>query len=274
MKKINKRKSEINKSPTFLPQADSDYLDFLKTYEPIIDKFCEVTTRKVSIIDEYGEENWALLDSEKQRCFVKIVNKLDISDKFMDKLFLEIEQFELQGIGKNYLISYMGQNLRFALAQINQKYVGYSFFLNKLYFYDLDEIFKKRYPLLKRELGEKEDYDGLSGIDFESLLQQQLSVEGFTVTGTPITGDQGADIIAEKKGKKFVIQAKKYTGLVGNKAVQEVVAAKNYYLGDFAVVVTNSNFTPAAKDLAQKNKVILIDSNSLTKLPSILDENS
>ena len=46
---------------------------------------------------------------------------------------------------------------------------------------------------------------------------------------TPQSGDQGADLIIEKYGLKFVVQCKFYSNPVGNKAVQEVIAAKGFY---------------------------------------------
>lgn len=69
---------------------------------------------------------------------------------------------------------------------------------------------------------------------------------------TPTTGDQGADVIMVVDGVKIVIQAKKYTGVVGNAAVQEVFAAMQFYDADYAMVVTNSRYTPAAQTLATK----------------------
>jgi restriction system protein len=70
---------------------------------------------------------------------------------------------------------------------------------------------------------------------------------------------QGADIIASKGERRVIIQAKRYSGAVGNKAVQEVVGAILFYGGTEGCVVTNSTFTPAARALAQKNNIRLID---------------
>jgi len=53
---------------------------------------------------------------------------------------------------------------------------------------------------------------------------------------------------------------------VGNKAVQEVVAAINFYDASEGWVITNSVFTPAAKALAQKNNVRLVDGSELARL--------
>ena len=82
---------------------------------------------------------------------------------------------------------------------------------------------------------------------------------GWHVTATAATGDQGADIIASKAERRVIIQAKRYRGAVGNKAVQEVVRAILFYGGTEGCVVTNSTFTPAARALAQINNIRLID---------------
>jgi restriction system protein len=61
----------------------------------------------------------------------------------------------------------------------------------------------------------------------------------------------------------ILIQAKRYQGAVGNRAVQEVISAVAYYGGDEGWVITNSSFTPSAKALAQKSNVRLIDGRKL-----------
>mgnify|MGYP003685803023 CR=1 FL=1 len=52
----------------------------------------------------------------------------------------------------------------------------------------------------------------------------------------------------------------------GNKAVQEVIAAKQYYNCHKAIVITNNTFTKSAKDLARKCRVELFDYEVLKKL--------
>jgi restriction system protein len=84
------------------------------------------------------------------------------------------------------------------------------------------------------------------------ILRVSSKQFGYDVRGTPATGDQGADLIAERDGKKIIIQAKRYEGTVGNKAVQEVSEAVSYYGGDEGWVVTNSTFTASAKASLKK----------------------
>ena len=107
--------------------------------------------------------------------------------------------------------------------------------------------------------------DAMSGYDFEDFLAKLLTTIGYDVQVTKRSGDQGADLFAEKFGKKIVIQAKNYSENVGNSAVQQVLAAKTFYSCEQAMVMTNSYFTPSAKDLAQSAGVRLVDRRELQK---------
>ena len=76
---------------------------------------------------------------------------------------------------------------------------------------------------------------------------------------TSRTGDQGADVIAEKNGKKIIVQCKLYSKPVGNKAVQEVFAAKQFYNGDLGIVITNNDYTKSARQLANSTNILTND---------------
>jgi hypothetical protein len=104
----------------------------------------------------------------------------------------------------------------------------------------------------------------LSGVDFEGVLFGLLRQAGAeNVRGTPTTGDQGADVLFEVAGTRVAVQAKRYGGKVGNKAIQEAYAAKGFYGCDKAWVITNSQFTPSAKHLANELGVTLLDGTDL-----------
>lgn len=111
--------------------------------------------------------------------------------------------------------------------------------------------------------------DKMSGSEFEEYMMHLFKKLGYGVEGTPITGDQGADIILVKKSglfkksKKIAVQVKRYSGNVSNKAVQEVVAAKAFYQCTDGLVVTNSYFTASAIELAKVNGIELIDRDKL-----------
>lgn len=102
-----------------------------------------------------------------------------------------------------------------------------------------------------------ESLDTLSGYQFEVLLEELFVAMGYLVDRTKKSGDQGADLICKKDGKKTVVQAKRYKKSVGNKAVQEVIASRTFYDADNAFVVTSSDFTSSAKILARGSDVQL-----------------
>lgn len=103
----------------------------------------------------------------------------------------------------------------------------------------------------------------MSGQEFEKFLALMFSKMGYTTEITKGSGDQGIDVIASKDATKIGIQAKCYSGSVGNGAIQEAVAGRNYYNLDKAIVVTNAGFTNSAKELAGANSVVLWDRNIL-----------
>lgn len=97
-----------------------------------------------------------------------------------------------------------------------------------------------------------------NGEEYERYIAALMSALGFEdIKMTPTTGDFGADIIAIKDGVKCCVQCKMYSNPVGISAVQEVIGAKAHYRCAAAMVVTNSTFTSAAKQLAAENDVIL-----------------
>ncbi|GAA6957509.1 restriction endonuclease [Helicobacter pylori] len=114
--------------------------------------------------------------------------------------------------------------------------------------------YKKRQ--LKRTL---QKIDAMNGFEFEEYSKIFFTSKGFEVSITQKSGDYGADLIVEKDGVKWAVQAKRYSHKVSPKAIQEVVSSKAYYACEKACVITNSYFTQAAQKLAQANGVLLID---------------
>ncbi len=108
--------------------------------------------------------------------------------------------------------------------------------------------------------------DVVSGEHYEALCRTLLQGRGWKVETTPMTGDQGADLIAEAHGRRVVIQCKFHARPIGNKAVQEAFAAVGFHGGDAAVVVSNASFTRSARQLAEANGVFLLHHEQLPDL--------
>jgi len=105
--------------------------------------------------------------------------------------------------------------------------------------------------------------DAMSGYEFEDFLGTLLTTLGFEVEVTRRSADQGADLFAQKLGRRVVIQAKNYSDSVGNAAVQQALSAKAFFSCDDAMVVTNSRFTASARELADSTGVRLIGRDEL-----------
>jgi restriction system protein len=110
------------------------------------------------------------------------------------------------------------------------------------------------------------EIDDMDGFEFEHFLKPLFERQGYLAKVTQGSGDYGADLILRKGRKKYVVQAKRYSSNIGVSAVQQVVAAVNYYDAHGAIVVTNQYFTHAALELAKVNGVRLIDRDSLAKM--------
>ncbi|MBU7595810.1 restriction endonuclease [Metabacillus halosaccharovorans] len=107
------------------------------------------------------------------------------------------------------------------------------------------------------------EVDKMSGRRFEEYLKVLLLGRGYRVKLTPASGDYGADLILSIKGKTIIVQAKRYKKKVGIKAVQEIASAKNHFKADECWVITNNFYTKHAIELAESNKVCLIDRKKL-----------
>ena len=116
--------------------------------------------------------------------------------------------------------------------------------------------------------------DMLEGHAFENYCADLLRYNQFTkVQVTSGSGDYGVDILCQKKQKTYAIQCKCYSKNVGNKAVQEVLSGKVFYRCDYAVVMTNSYFTPAAYETARLTDVELWDRGRIRELHRLATAN-
>jgi HJR/Mrr/RecB family endonuclease len=127
---------------------------------------------------------------------------------------------------------------------------------------------------IERAIREKPSFspvsDAMTSAEFELFCAEKLRQAGWDAYATRRGRDQGVDVIAEKAGVRIVLQCKLYSGPVGNKAVQEVVAGRAHEQANHGAVVTNSTYTPAAEQLASTNGVLLLHYADLSKLEDLL----
>lgn len=228
-KQFRDREAELTRK-----KVDQETEELWQNHAPLIARFLEIAERKVSVLDDYGDERWDLLPREIEICIRKI--SAAAGDAIMEEALKDLRKTGHLHWGAPQKYDSLVSRLTTAFIQ-HHATTGSP----------------------RREEG----LDDLSGVEFETYVARILKAQGYDVSGTPATCDQGADLIAKKGDRVIVVQAKRYKGPVGNKAVQEVVAAVRFYAASEGWVVTNATFTPAAKALAQKNGVRLIDGDEL-----------
>ncbi len=140
------------------------------------------------------------------------------------------------------------------------------------------ELHKQKLKYFEKSLLQKEtlnsvleNIDQMNGYEFEDFMKKVYEKLGYSVDQTPLSGDQGADLILKKPEEKIVVQLKRYKGKIGNKAVQEVFSAKSFYDASKAIVITNSRFTQSAIALANEIGVDLIDRDGVANILEKID---
>lgn len=110
----------------------------------------------------------------------------------------------------------------------------------------------------------------MSGEEFEDHVARIARSCGVPVIMTAITGDWGVDIIVGRRPNRLAIQCKRQSRPVGASAVQEVVAGAPMQDCTKTMVVTNHEFTAAARKLAELHGCELVGGAELPRLRSTI----
>lgn len=102
------------------------------------------------------------------------------------------------------------------------------------------------------------------GKQFELDCAQRLIRAGWLVRHIGGSGDRGADLIGTRNGSVLVMQCKCYAQAVGTRAVQEAHTAGAYHRASITAVVAKNDFTVAARHIAGKVGVKLVNVNDLS----------
>ncbi len=105
--------------------------------------------------------------------------------------------------------------------------------------------------------------DDMTEIEFQELLIPLFRRQGYSVNQTKANEKNKADLILRKRGVKAVVYAKRQNAMINKQTIQKALTTKPHYQATQVIVITNSTFTNAAKQLAHANKINLIDRDSL-----------
>lgn len=110
----------------------------------------------------------------------------------------------------------------------------------------------------------------MSGTQFEDYVAGVARGCGLSVIMTPLSGDWGVDLIVGTRPNRLAVQCKRSARPVGPAAVQEVVAGAPMQDCTQTMVVTNNDFTPAARALAEHHGCHLVTGAQLPQLRRLL----
>lgn len=116
------------------------------------------------------------------------------------------------------------------------------------------------------------DIDRMDGYEFEDLINNLLKKMGFNTELMPYSQDGGIDIIAYSnepifKGK-YIIQCKKYEGVVGEPFVRDLYGVVSSERANKGILFTNSYFSNQAITFTEGKNIELIDGKALNELLS------
>lgn len=220
----------------------------------------DISKKDYEILNIQDEKvtNLSVLDNHMREWILSVADKyrsLEIDRYILFKITntIEIENFDL-------LLNSLGRtneyaNLYYDSVEHNNKVS------------DKDRYLKGDFEKEKIELSGKHSLNNITtGTQFELYLVNLFKDLGYKAKHNGKSGDQGADLILKKGDYVYAVQAKYYTGKLSNTPVQEIAGALKFYNANQGVVVTNSEFTSGAEELAKANNVILIDGKDLKKL--------
>lgn len=254
-----KRKKEMENRNRFIEGKKMwNVLD--KRYRRLINRHLSVLSRKKEQCSRKGDYNEIIFDNEawnqELNYFIEKVLHEEETELYDDESMSSwlIELIEKYDNDKNELRSLMDEYVLYEY--------GCSIYQQTI---NIIEGEIEKYHTEKKSLPLRYD-KSMTPFHYETFCSELLNSNGWDARVTRKIGDQGVDIVANKENVNIVVQCKKYSGNVTNKAVQEIHAGKDFYDANFAAVVTNSTYTESAKKLSNSLDVLLLHHEDLRQL--------
>jgi hypothetical protein len=103
----------------------------------------------------------------------------------------------------------------------------------------------------------------MSGAQFEVFVADLFRALGHQAVVLGGAGDQGVDVIVNRRGERVAVQCKNHKRPVGNRPVQEVFAGARHHRCEEACVVAPGGYTRGALALARSTGVSLFDADTV-----------
>jgi Restriction endonuclease len=103
----------------------------------------------------------------------------------------------------------------------------------------------------------------MTGAQFENFTADLFRAMGHQAVVLGGAGDQGVDVIVNRRGERVAVQCKNHRKPVGNRPVQEVYAGARHHRCVEACVVAPAGYTRGAIALASSTGVSLFDADTV-----------
>ena len=225
----------------FSKGAPREFRKFYKKFEP----------------EEVAEALLELAISKRESDQQQFIAKVDERFEYLGPIFQRLSNSDIDKYGE--------YDPGPALEEV-EEFVNYYFTDDDFNFYYSIKpiVFLLNYieEKLEREASTQSGSIPLDGIEFEHWTASELSRQGWQVQVSQASGDQGVDVMAKRDGCSVAVQCKRYSKPIGNKAVQEIFAAKQFSFADHACVIGTGGFTRSARELAGATEVLLIEAEA------------
>lgn len=112
----------------------------------------------------------------------------------------------------------------------------------------------------------------MTGAQFENFTADLFRAMGHQAVVLGGAGDQGVDVIVNRRGERVAVQCKNHKKPVGNRPVQEVYAGARHHRCVEACVVAPAGYTRGAIALASSTGVSLYDADTVRQLIRKVDD--
>jgi hypothetical protein len=105
----------------------------------------------------------------------------------------------------------------------------------------------------------------MNGAEFEVFMTDLFRAPGHKAVVLGGAGDQGVDIVVNRRGERVAVQCKNHKKAVGNKPVQEVYAGAKHHRCMEACVVAPAGYTRGATEVGKSTGVSLYDGDEIRR---------
>lgn len=124
----------------------------------------------------------------------------------------------------------------------------------------------KQAALLAEQRRREQYWKSLGGIEFEQELGKLYRARGYNVKSTPVSGDQGVDLILTKNGETTVVQCKAHKRPASPAVVRELYGSMHAFGADNAILACTGGFSVSVKDFARGKPIELISAREIARM--------